>query len=49
VVYVDSGVLRKIRDARFEGTPELRLSGNRRQPLSGIRDYTCAIRCGTAH
>ena len=50
VIYVDElKVLRKIREARFEGTPQLRLAGDRRQPLSGIRDYTCAIRCGAAH
>jgi hypothetical protein len=50
VVYVDHvKVIRKIREARFEGSPQLRLSGGRRQPVSGIRDYTCAIRCGAAH
>ncbi len=50
VIYVDeTKVLRKIREVRFEGTPQLRLAGDRRQPLSGIRDYTCAIRCGTAN
>jgi hypothetical protein len=50
VIYMDQfKVLHKIREARFEGTPHLRLTGDRRQPLSAIRDYTCAIRCGTAN
>jgi hypothetical protein len=50
VVYMDPfKVLRKIREARFEGSPQLRLAGGRRQPVSGIRDYTCAIRCGGAN
>jgi hypothetical protein len=50
VVYMDHvKVLRKIREARFEGNPQLRLPGGRRQPVSGIRDYTCAIRCGATN